>query len=340
MSAITPLQTRDLLDDDRRDELRATTVILLVLATVFVGLRFWARSCTYGRYGRDDYITVASLIAVFALGAVNLSEISYGLGRHIGVLPQQDVIAFFKLLLAHECIYITAVLLVKLSVLLMYLRIFGNASRKFKVTAMILAGTNVAWWVSIFVVCIFQCNPIRKAWLPWIEGECIDLKASFIGNGIPNILTDVVMLSLPIGEVWKMRLPLGQKLSVCSMFLLGTFVIVSSVYRFTTLMLFDTSDTTWTLATACTWCVVEVACGVISACLPTLRPLMLKISQQFLRRDETAAGDGNNQASATFGSAEDEELREQRKLQRLNKPGGFWSLSTALGSSTLASTSG
>ncbi|KAJ4005457.1 hypothetical protein NW766_011005 [Fusarium irregulare] len=36
-----------------------------------------------------------------------------------------------------------------------------------------------------------------------------------------------------------------------------------------------------TLATACTWCVVEVACGTIALCLPTLRPLMLMVSSKF-----------------------------------------------------------
>lgn len=41
------------------------------------------------------------------------------------------------------------------------------------------------------------------------------------------------------------------------------------------------TKTTVTLATACTWCVVECACGVICACLPTLRPLAKKVSSQF-----------------------------------------------------------
>ena len=58
-------------------------------------------------------------------------------------------------------------------------------------------------------------------------------------------------------------------------------VLCASAYRFVTVMQFDVADTTGTLATACTWCVVEVASGIISACLPTLRPLMLLISSQF-----------------------------------------------------------
>lgn len=37
-------------------------------------------------------------------------------------------------------------------------------------------------------------------------------------------------------------------------------------------------DTTKGMAT---WSVIEAACGIISACLPTLRPLLAKISSQF-----------------------------------------------------------
>lgn len=38
---------------------------------------------------------------------------------------------------------------------------------------------------------------------------------------------------------------------------------------------------TGTLATACAWCVVEVACGTIALCLPTLRPLMQQVTRKF-----------------------------------------------------------
>ncbi|KAH7119260.1 hypothetical protein EDB81DRAFT_701171 [Dactylonectria macrodidyma] len=338
MSVMTSLQVRDRLDDNRGGELKATTTVLLILATIFVALRFWARSYTAGRYGKDDWMMVVALVVVFALGAINHAEIAYGLGRHVDTLPMGDVITFFKCLLAHECIYITAVLFVKLSVLQMYLRIFGFASREFKIAAIIIASTNIAWWISIFAVCIFQCNPIRKAWLPWVEGTCINLKASFIGNAIPNILTDVVMLCMPLRQVWKMRLPLAQKLSVCFTFLLGGFVLFASIYRFTTLMQFDTRDTTWTLATACTWCVVEVACGVIGGCLPILRPLMLKVSHQFgnlTSGEEAQSGDKSQPPEVvTIGRAEDMALREERELQGHKKQGGNCKPHTAIITST------
>ncbi|KAL0930969.1 uncharacterized protein CTRU02_213704 [Colletotrichum truncatum] len=264
---------------DRGPELSGTTTALLVLATVFVGLRFWARWTVGFHYGLDDWFMVVGLLFTFVAGALNYAMIAQGLGRHAVTLSLNQQVEFLKLLLAFECIYVTAVMFVKLSLLLMYRRIFP--SRGFKISAIILGAITIAWWISIVLVCVFQCTPVAKAYMPWIDGTCIDLKASFIGNAIPNILTDVAILCLPIGQVWRLQVTLVQRLSLCFMFLLGGFVLFASIYRFTTIMQFEIADTTWTLATACTWCVVECACGVISACLPTLRPLMVKVSSQF-----------------------------------------------------------
>lgn len=44
---------------------------------------------------------------------------------------------------------------------------------------------------------------------------------------------------------------------------------------------------------------VEVACGTIAVCLPTLRPLMLKISSQFESRSTSKAAKSGRSAGAT-----------------------------------------
>lgn len=41
-----------------------TTTILLVLATIFVILRFWARHYVAARYGPDDWLIVAGLVSL------------------------------------------------------------------------------------------------------------------------------------------------------------------------------------------------------------------------------------------------------------------------------------
>lgn len=142
------------------------------------------------------------------------------MGRHADTLSQDQLVHFFQLLLAFECIYVTVVMLVKASILVMYHRIFPV--KGFRMAVYIIGGIVVSWWLAIVLVCIFQCDPIPKAWLPWIPGTCINLKASFIGNAVPNILTDVAILALPITQVWSLHGTVARKLSLCGAFLLGS----------------------------------------------------------------------------------------------------------------------
>ncbi|KAF4957363.1 hypothetical protein FSARC_11325 [Fusarium sarcochroum] len=104
---------------DRREELTTATTVVLVLAAVFVVLRFWARYVRVG-FGADDWMTIAALVFVFITGGLNYGMIAHGLGKHAKVVSTQDQITFFKLLLAFENIYVTAVMLIKLALLKIY----------------------------------------------------------------------------------------------------------------------------------------------------------------------------------------------------------------------------
>lgn len=150
----------------------------------------------------------------------SLSVVAYGMGRHATEVSLADLEIVLELLLAFECLYVTAVAFVKLSILAMYLRIFP--SREFKIGSYSVGATIVAWWFAIAMVCIFQCNPVSKAWAPWEPGVCIDLRASFIGNAVPNILTDVVILVMPMKQVWHLHATAAQKISLLCTFGLGS----------------------------------------------------------------------------------------------------------------------
>ncbi|KAL1633582.1 hypothetical protein SLS58_011034 [Diplodia intermedia] len=291
MPAVILLPRIDPQVPDKGPRLEATTTALLVLATFFVFLRFAARFKRGLTYGPDDWLMVVALLFCFGAGGLNYAMISWGLGRHAANLDPNNVVMVLKLLVAFECVYCTGVGLVKFSLLFMYARIFPL--KGFRMGAYVLGFITAGWVIAINCVSIFQCHPIKKAWYPLMDGSCIDIKASFIGNAVPNILTDVAILIMPVAQVWKLQVTSAQRASLVFMFLLGGFVLFASIYRFTTIMQFQTTDTTWTLATACTWCVVEVASGIISACLPTLRPLMRMVSSQFGGSSRGRSGKGN-----------------------------------------------
>ena len=43
----------------------------------------------------------------------------------------------------------------------------------------------------------------------------------FNGNSIPNIITDALLLVLPIPFVWQLQLPRAQKVALTSIFIVG-----------------------------------------------------------------------------------------------------------------------
>ncbi|GAB1210441.1 hypothetical protein APSETT445_009233 [Aspergillus pseudonomiae] len=125
------------------------------------------------------------------------------------------------LLYVFEIFYVINLLTIKLSILMMYRRIFTNISRLFRVGAMI-CGAVVTLWATAFVpAAIFQCTPVAKAWDINIPGHCISLQLAFYCVALPNILTDVAILSLPVRSCWQLHRSVLYRLSLIGIFMLG-----------------------------------------------------------------------------------------------------------------------
>jgi hypothetical protein len=102
----------------------------------------------------------------------------------------------------------------------MYYRIFPTKSMR--IGGYILGGMTFSWWIGIIFASIFQCSPVDKAWKPFMkEGTCLDKNRFFIGNSIPNIVMDAMIIALPVFEVSKVQVPRSQKIAIAGIFLLG-----------------------------------------------------------------------------------------------------------------------
>jgi hypothetical protein len=72
--------------------------------------------------------------------------------------------------------------------------------------------------------CIFLCSPISLAWTQWDgehTGKCNNNNALSYANASIGILLDLVALSLPIPQIWKLQLSLRKKIGVLLMFSVG-----------------------------------------------------------------------------------------------------------------------
>lgn len=184
--------------------------------------------------------------------------IKCGLGKHSGALTLDDTASMIKVwgvddqhilnhdtdkskaLVAFEVVYTVTISLVKISLLMTYMRMFPV--RRLQIGAYILIAVSLAWTMSIGIAAIFQCTPRRKLWQPWLQGTCLDAKKVFLGISFPNIVTDIAILTLPIPILWGLQTTMIRKLSLTVIFLLGSFVVFTSVYRFVTFLDFEPTD--------------------------------------------------------------------------------------------------
>ncbi|GME37546.1 hypothetical protein GTA08_BOTSDO07368 [Neofusicoccum parvum] len=259
-------------------KLLALSIIIVILAALFVGSRFYARYLKGKIYWWDDWTALAAVPFVFACCGINGAQIRHGLGRHVDTLSTHDADMVVTIEYAFEWIYPATLGIIKISVLLLYYRVFGRT--RLNVFLWLAGAMAIAWVCGMFLSNLLQCTPMRKAWEPTVSGHCFDSRTFFIANSACNISNDVIILSLPIPILWAAALmPIRQKVLLTITFLLGALVVAASVYRFVTLLSIENDDITWTFSYPNLWSVVEPAVALISCCLPTMNVLYIRISR-------------------------------------------------------------
>ncbi|KUI67161.1 hypothetical protein VM1G_02887 [Cytospora mali] len=176
---------------------------------------------------------------------------------------------------ASEVIYVPALMTTKISILLLYRRIFP--SHRFNIVLWCVGGFVLAFAITATFLQVFQCTPVEAIWYTNLDRRCVDISADYIAMGTINIITDVVILCLPIPQLLRLQMSRTQKAQLMGMFLLGGFVCVVSIIRLTYLSIVGLSDATWNDAFTALWSIVETCMAIVCACLPTLRPLFDRI---------------------------------------------------------------
>ncbi|KAL8656811.1 MAG: hypothetical protein Q9226_002549 [Calogaya cf. arnoldii] len=273
----------------------AANITVVTLATIAVVLRVVSRRMQKLSLQADDYLIFVALY----LAA------KYGPGQHIGTVHPHDLSIEGKAILSHQLIWAASIPLVKISILLLYIRIFGSL-RYFRILAYIIGIFSICWGIMIILVCSFQCRPVQYSWDKSIEGTCINAPLSFIIASALNVFTDFVLLVLPLPAVWNLHTTTSQKISLTVIFLLGSLTCVISLVRFVELITKITMDLTWSL---CIWSTAESNLGIVSACLPTMRPLLRRfLSQSIFRSAKSSRQSGRSSAkmippTESFGSS-------------------------------------
>lgn len=118
--------------------------------------------------------------------------------------------------------YATTDGLAKIAVCLLYNQLFPQ--RSIHITMYITISVIVCASVSGGLAGLFSCYPFSAHWGTAAEqaAHCINAEALFVWGSFPNIVTDVIILVVPIPVVWKLYASTGIRVGLIITFLFGS----------------------------------------------------------------------------------------------------------------------
>ena len=114
---------------------------------------------------------------------------------------------------------------IKISILLFYLRIFGQNNR-FRLAAYINMAYTLGWAISTWIVNLTVCTPIAYYYDRTIKGgSCKNQAISGSVNGGLSLLGDISILVLPLPMMWHLKMNTRRKIGISGIFMLGCLYV-------------------------------------------------------------------------------------------------------------------
>ncbi|TVY45829.1 hypothetical protein LSUB1_G000099 [Lachnellula subtilissima] len=243
-------------------------ICMMCLSGIAVTLRFLTRRIARQPIKLDDYLIIAGLLLSWSGSIIQFIE--------------AEIKQFLILIYASQIVYILAVATIKFSIIAFIRRVFDVSTTK--LPTYIIVSIIMSWLIALELVAIFACHPIRGYWDKTIPSKCINTTNFYYGIGIPNLITDVMLIIFPLPMVWKLHMPLSQKIAVSGIFALGGFIVaVSFIHIFTVDSIGKNPDISWEIVPDALWNGIECNIGTVLACLSSMRPLLRFIIGQKLK---------------------------------------------------------
>ncbi|KXH37460.1 integral membrane protein [Colletotrichum simmondsii] len=238
---------------------------LLIIEMVFLGialiclcLRMYIRIVKIRQTWWDDWLMVAGMIfcigvticVILGMGPSNWSRGMYWYGNrnldantlrsatelygwnlHVWDVPLSLIKQSRQISMAAQTLFLFASGLSKLSILASYLRLAAPGTWFQRLTW--VTGGLVFTLVWVFLIVLWtQCMPIWHYWTLFADwGNCIPEWPPLAGQGITNVLTDIAVYVLPMPTLFRLQMPLTQRISLIILFGLGTVVVLAGIMR-------------------------------------------------------------------------------------------------------------
>ncbi|KAF3938758.1 hypothetical protein ABW19_dt0200454 [Dactylella cylindrospora] len=268
-------------------------IVMTAVSVAFVLVRLYSRQFVTKKIRPEDWAMIPAIITSILLGGCFALGSDERVGK--GTLHQWDLTfnefkIYLQWLWGCELLYPIALFLIRNSLLIFYWSLVPPRSSAVRAHLIFRNAVIAFFFVNVACVSvslgtiIFQCNPVDY-WNDPINAKCIDRSASFIAGATLIVITDVLVLLLPIPVIWKLKLPIRSRLGVIGIFSLGLFACIASINRIILASEVTNSgsgDITYDNATngSGIWSLLEVNIAIIASCVPAIKALFVTSSNR------------------------------------------------------------
>ncbi|KAF2731423.1 hypothetical protein EJ04DRAFT_566873 [Polyplosphaeria fusca] len=273
----------------------------IILSTIFPALailavigRFYARRLQKHKIQLDDWMALAALIACVGNASILVvaptwtkitENLQYNEDKR--PIPTEDLARFQRCIYANQIVGHASVVLSRAAILLLYTRVFF-VHRSITIIIYILHALNLIWGIFFSVLYTVQCWPLSEIGKKPLGTRKCDshqgLLVWFACSMVSTVL-DIAILGLPLPCIVKLHLPKREKAAVLGIFMLGGLVIVANCGKTWNIWqafreMRGVEHSLYYESTLMFWIVPETCLAVICACIPTLRPILSKLSRK------------------------------------------------------------
>ncbi|KAH6696056.1 hypothetical protein EV126DRAFT_388464 [Verticillium dahliae] len=286
-------------DNPRRNSVLTAYVVSavgMVFALLFMLQRLYVKAFVRHSLGIDDFLLVIAWLGSIAIQVLTIRSFA-----HTYMVVHGWEIPFEKF---QDFALVNVVIL-------LFLKDMNNSQKWYRWSVCAAMFLVVGSSTGILFSSLFPCQPFRKAFDLTIRpdvGSCIDRQAMFQATASLGVVTDVIIIGIPIPMVLRLHMSKAKKAGLLLMFIIGSATVLTSMIRLALLIsVLDEVDQTWGGGPIRVWICVEANLLIMCASLSTLKHFVRVMAPKLLpSTDDNTRGKSKSTAFSghelqTFG---------------------------------------
>ncbi|KAJ5118144.1 uncharacterized protein N7515_010367, partial [Penicillium bovifimosum] len=255
-------------------------------AFLFVSIRIYTQLTSFRRLFIDDYLVILAWIIILTAAVIwqvegkvlyELYAISAGTKLFsVDFLPRYNT--FMRFNAPFEILFYSALWCVKFSFLALFYRISAKV-KFFRIWWFVVLLCTASVYIASVANIEYKCS---FGGLAYIISQCPQPNhihyenRMFWANCAGDVITDLMILSIPFLVLWNTRISRRKKLILLSIFSATILIMVTAIVRVAVGMSYDHQmNIDW----LCFWSFVEVDIAIIVSCVASLRQLFVTQNQ-------------------------------------------------------------